>query len=381
MVKILHIIGDSKYGGGSKVVIQLAQMARDQGWEPEVLATDPYFQEKLKEQGIPVVSLDCIWRPIRPVKDILGFYRLYRFLRRSGYSVVHTHTSKAGFVGRAAAWYAKIPVIIHTVHGFAFHEESSPIALGVYSRLEKIAARWCHCLVTVSNFHRKWALELGIAKPDKIVAIPNGISEEDVKPGRAREEVRKELGLDREKVMLLTMGRLAPQKGIKYLLQALKKLKGDDGSDNFAAFIVGKGPMEKNLKDMAIDLGLEKYVRFLGFRPDIGDLLEASDIVVLPSLWEGLSIALLEAMAAGKPIITTSIGSNKEATDEGEAAILVPAKDSESLCMALKNIIGSSEKRSFFSEKSKRKFSSCYLVNKNILLYRDLYLSMLRNLT
>jgi len=95
MTKILHIIGDSKFGGGSKVVIQIAQMALDSGWEVDVLTTDTVFQKKLGELGIGTVPLDCIWRPIRPIKDFLGWLRLFRFLKKSDYTLVHTHTSKA----------------------------------------------------------------------------------------------------------------------------------------------------------------------------------------------------------------------------------------------------------------------------------------------
>lgn len=374
MVKILHIVGDSKYGGGSKVILQLAQMAQQQGWEVDVLTTDAIFQEKLKENGIGVVSLDCIWRPIRPLKDIFGLFRLYQFLRSSNYTLVHTHTSKAGFIGRAAAWYAKIPVVIHTVHGFAFHEESSPLALKVYSTLEKIAAHWCHCLVTVSHFHRDWALRLGIGKAEKIVAIPNGIAEEDVESKRPREKVRNELGIGISEKMILTMGRLAPQKGIEYLLDAVNDIKDKDEGSSFVTCIVGEGPLKRSLEAKADNLGiLNKHVRFLGFRGDIGNLLSSSDVVVLPSLWEGLSIALLEAMAAGKAIITTNIGSNVEVLHGRGAGILVPSKDSESLKKAIELLFKEDSKRASCGRKAKEVFLSSYIIDKTKQKYLDLY--------
>jgi len=380
MIKILHIVGDSKFGGGSKVVIQIAQMALVKGWKVDVLTTDPVFQEKLRENGIGIISLDCIWRPIRPFKDFFGWLRLFRFLKKSDYTLVHTHTSKAGFIGRAAAWYARIPVIIHTVHGFAFHEESSPFSLWFFSNLERIASKWCHCLVTVSNFHRDWAIRLHIAEPEKIVAIPNGISEDDVKPRKPREETRRTLGIQNNHIMLLTMGRLAPQKGLEYLLEALGKLKKEGSIEKIVAIIVGEGPLQKKLHQMARELKIEDYVRFLGFRQDVGDLLAASDIVVLPSLREGLSIALLEAMAAGKPIITTNIGSNTEASSNGESALLIPAKDSEKLSLAMKEFIEQEDNRSRFSKAAKQNYLDSYQINRTIRSYLHLYLSFLRKI-
>lgn len=370
--RILHVVGDSKYGGGSVIIIRLALAAMEDGFDVDVLATDPVFQDALKAQGIGVVALDCIWRDIRPLRDVFGLWRLRRYLSSHPYDIVHTHTSKAGFVGRAAAWMAKVPAVVHTVHGFAFHEESSRAALRVYSFLERRAANWCHRLVTVSHYHRRWALELGIGDSARIVAIPNGIPATRVAQSRSSEAVRAELGITPGAKVVMAPGRLAPQKGLEYLLEAFDLLSSR-GQRDVVLVIVGDGVLREPLKQTCRELGIDDRVIFTGYREDIGDVVSASDYIVLPSLREGLSIALLEAMAAGKPIVTTSIGSNLEATDNGRVARIVPPKDVVALADSIEYLFQHPDVARGLGQGAKERFEACYTERRMLDAYLSLY--------
>ncbi len=159
-LRLLHVIGNSRFGGAGRIILRLGQVAKAEGWQVDVLTTDPVFQRAVRQHGLGVVNLNVIRREIRPLWDLAGLVRLSAFLRHEHYGIVHTHTSKGGFVGRLAARLAGVPVIVHTTHGFAFHERSPRSAHIFYSTLERIASRWCDRIVSVSEFHRRWTLEL-----------------------------------------------------------------------------------------------------------------------------------------------------------------------------------------------------------------------------
>ena len=333
--KVLHIHGSSKFGGDSVLILELGRAARERGFEVDVLATDPRFQEAVREEGLGLVDLDVIRREIRPLFDLRGLLKLTRFLSGSSYTLVHTHTTKPGVVGTLAARRAGIRAVMHTVHLLPFHEETGRLVTAAYVGAERVAARWCDRIVTVSDFQRDWALRVGIGDAEKVISIPNGVPVERAQPRRSRGEVRSELGIG-DGFMVLSTGRLAEQKGLEYLIRAARLLRDDMPETRIV--LAGDGPLREKLSRLVSDLGVETTVAVLGHRSDVGDLLAASDLVALPSLWEGLSISLLEAMAAGKPVVTTSIGSNREVTDDGEAAALVPPKDPEALSAAIRSL-------------------------------------------
>ena len=372
---LLQVVGPSKFGGDSVLVLEMARAAEQNGFRVDVLAGDPRFRELIREQGFGLVDLDVLKREIRPVADVSALVRLTHFLRRSRYDIVHTHTSKPGVIGRLAATGAGIPGVLHTVHLFGFHEESGPLATGVYSQIERAAAHWCDRIVTVSEYHRDWALRLGIGTADQVVAIPNGVPTSRAYGVRPRADVRAELGLTDEVAVLFT-GRLAEQKGLEYLLRAVPLLGPHRA--RVRVLLAGDGPLLEPLTRLATQLGVLDVVRFLGFRSDIGDLLSAADIVALPSLWEGLSISLLEAMAAGRAVVTTTIGSNREVTRDGVVASLVPPKDPAALATAIRRLADDAGYREKLGRSARDEQRRRYTMSRMLGSYLEEYDRLLR---
>ena len=370
-MRLLHIVGDSRFGGAGRIILGLGRIAREEGWRVDVLATDPVFQHAIRQEGLGVVDLDIIRREIRPWWDLAGLFRLYRFLRRERYRVVHTHTSKAGFIGRLSARLAGVPAIVHTVHGFAFHERSPKAVRMFYSTLERIAAGWCDRIVSVSRFHRDWAVSLGICRAERISAIPNGIAAPARTPGVSAAGLRRRLGVPDAGPLILSMARLAPDKGLEFLIEAAAMLPASMHAARI--LIAGEGPARPRLERVVRELGMAHQVILLGFREDVGDLLAACDFVALPSLREGLSIALLEAMAAGKPIVATSIGSHAELASQSEIAVLVPPSNARALADAMVRLANDDALKTRLGYNARALYEKHYTEARMLDSYRELY--------
>lgn len=376
-MKLLYVAGDSKFGGGVRRTSSLVRMAQGLGWSADVLATNPHVQNELRSAGAGIIALDVIRRRTRPVHDLWGAYRLCGFLRETEYTIVHTSTSKGGFVGRLAARLANVPVIVHTVAGFAFHEESSPLALRFYTMMERVAAGWCDRIITVSEFHRAWATRLRIGDGDLVKAIPSGIAPWRVEPTRPALQTRAELGLARGELVILSTGRLVRQKGLEYLIEAARLLVPRINT-GVKVVLAGEGVLRSALQRQARRLGVERQVEFLGFRTDVADLLAACDIVALPSLWEGLSISVLEAMAAAKPIVTTTIGSNQEVLRHHETALLVPAKRPDMLAEAIVELASDCSLRKRLGAAARSVYLDRYTDERMVDQYKAEYIALCR---
>ncbi|MBU5613387.1 glycosyltransferase [Geomonas azotofigens] len=336
--KVLHVIGGSQFGGIVPYVASLVKMAREQNMEAEVLATAPRVVDYYRQRGIKVVSVLGIDREISPTGDLSGLFRLIAHLRRHHYRVVHTHTSKGGIIGRLAAHLAGVPVIIHTTQGYAFQDYAQTRFMRwLLLTAERIATGWCHLIIAANKFDRDLAIETGIVRPEKIVTIKNCIDLDTIDRTPAPEGIRASLGLGRQGKVIGVMARLSPQKGLEYFFDALPSVLAEFPS--VQVLVVGEGELLQALKARVEGLGLSGQVVFAGFRSDWIEVLRAIDLFVMPSLWEGLPITLLGAMATSRPIVTTRIKGITDVCGDGEVALLVEPANSAALSDAMARLL------------------------------------------
>lgn len=266
-----------------------------------------------------------------------GLWRLWGLLRRERFDVVETFTHDSNLLGLPLAWLAQVPVRIATHRGKI---EAFPrwrqILHGVF-----INIGIAHTLIAVSEQTRQQAMEEGIWE-NRITVIPNGVKPLDTSFVN-RDTVRKDLGLREDDIFLLSIGRLTYQKGHEFLVQAMAKVVSHFPNGKIG--ICGDGPLRSQLEKQIKEAGLSNHVNLLGAWEDVSPLLASAEIFILPSRWEGLSRALMEAMAAGLPVIATEVDGIKDLITNGVNGLLVPSEDAEALRNSILQLIDNTEMR------------------------------------
>ena len=371
-MKALHVLGGGAWGGGSVVVLAITKAMIARGDQVSVIALDDETARRFREAGAVPVRLPLWFRPISPL-DIIPLVALWLLCLRRRYDLVLTHTSKGGMLGRLAARLAGVPAIVHYVHGFAFHEFTQPLVKPFFVALERLAARFCDAIISVGEAHRQTAIRLGIKKPECIHTVLNGIDlRRFLNVDRAR--ARRSLGFGDDEIILGSNGRLSAQKGFEYMIRALPEIVARFPRVRLA--IAGVGPREEELRTLAAEMDIADRVTFLGFRRDVPELLAAMDVFVHSSLWEGLSISLMEAMAAGRPIVATRICGNLEMIESGRNGILAEPASPEALASAVCRVLEDDfYARSLAAEARRdalRRFTEERMVDQNLAVYDSL---------
>ena len=289
--------------------------------------------------GVRVVVVPDLVRAISPVSDFKAWRRLIRGFRDGGFDVVHTHTSKAGFLGRMAAAEAGIPSIIHTPHG-TIHTRNNqveglpgnPVGMWALREAEKLAGRHTTWLTALSEHERDICVALGFSKCDNTVVIPNGVDAAGfAAAARRRKSARKSLGLEPEEIAVLFLGRLSPEKGAATLVEAFAEVAAK--TPEARLLVAGDGPERRRLEKSAVPLG--GRVSFLGKVDDPKVLHAAADIFAMPSFYEGFGLSVAEAMASGTPVVASSVGGLPELLRHGKCGILVRPGRPDKLASAI----------------------------------------------
>ncbi len=307
----------------------------------------------LSQAGVRVFEVPTLVREVRPILDARAMLALWRLLRRERPAIVHTHTSKAGVVGRLAAWLARLPVVVHTPHGHIFYGYYGTVASAIIRLLERLLAKITDRIVTLTDRGAQEHVQYRIAGAEKFATIHSGIDLTHFRSVQVDPVVkRKELGLPPEGPIVGTVGRLVPIKGQEWLLKAAPSVLIEFPEAYFV--IIGDGPMLGGLGQLAAKLGIGLRVVFLGAREDVSECLAALDLFVLPSLNEGMGRVLLEAMAVGCAVVATRVGGIPDIVTDGATGLLVPPRDDRALAEAILTLLRDRSRRAAYGEAAKR---------------------------
>lgn len=326
----------------------------------------------LSERGVRIIEIPELKRSISPWNDFSALISLTLLLKRLRPSGVHTHTSKAGFIGRIASWLAGAPWVVHTPHGHVFWGHFGPRASWIFFQMERFACKITHHLIALTCGEADDYVRLGVMEARRISVIPSGVSLERFSRagGRGREK-RAELAIEPEAVVVGFVGWLWPVKGPVFLLRAMIAVMKADPRVHLV--LVGKGDEEPFLRAMAEEASLLERIHFLGWRSDVHELFHCFDLLALPSLNEGMGRVLVEAMAAGLAVIGTNVGGIPDLIKDGENGLLVPPADVGALEKAILRLVDSSDERLAMGRKGRalcRGFSVEVMVEKIDEVYK-----------
>lgn len=284
-------------------------------------------QKGIQPEEIPSLS------PHLGFRDLPAFLHLRRIFREWRPDIVHTHTAKAGALGRAAARSANVPALVHTFHGHVLRGYFSPPAEAVFRIIERLLARSTDRIITLSPALKEDLARMRIAPAEKIDVIPLGMDLESLAASATRrEELRRELGVTPGEPLVGIVGRLVPIKNHRLFLEAARSMV--DSGTNARFLVVGDGELRGELESLSVTLGLSRHVHFLGWRREMAPVYAALDVLTLTSTNEGTPVTVIEAMAAGIPVVATAVGGVPDVVRNGENGWLVPPGNVEALQQA-----------------------------------------------
>lgn len=309
------------------------KILQELGYEVVVASNFEGYKGELEELNIEKIDIPFTRSPIS-LKNIKAFSKLNKYLKNNKLDLIHCHTPVGGVAGRVTGKWNKVPRIIYTAHGFHFFDGAPKINWIVYYPIEKILSKFTDTLITINKEDYERAKTFYAKKVEYIPGV--GIDVEKIQNIKVdKEQKRKELGLLMEDMVLLSVGELNDNKNHITPIRALAKLN----NKNIKYLIAGKGPLKNYLKEEIKKLGLENQVKLLGYRNDIYELDKVSDIFVFPSKREGLSVALMEALACGLPVVCSNIRGNRDFISEENQECFIEKDDIESFRRIIKRLI------------------------------------------
>jgi len=373
-INLLYVITKLELGGAQKQLLSLISHLNKQKFKPYLFTAKDglLLSEALSINELTLKKSRCLERAINPLKDLLALIEIYRFIKKNNIEIVHTHSSKAGILGRLAARLAKAKVIVHTVHGWSFNDYQPKIIRIFFIWLERLSAHFTDKLIVVSNYDKQKGLNNRIGKENKYTLIRYGIDYTEF--NLQEQNIRKELGIDTQDLIVGMVSCLKPQKCPQDFIKLAFLVKRV--LTNVKFLLVGDGILRESIQRLIAQLNLESNVVLTGWRRDIPQILAAIDIFALTSLWEGLPIAALEAMASSRPVVATRTGGIAEIIREGQTGFLVFPGDMLQMSERLTLLLKDKNLRAQIGQNARESldfnFALTNMIRENENLYEDL---------
>ena len=332
-VRVAQVVTKLSAGAGG-ITLRGALALDPQRFETTIFAGEADFlADRAQSAGLAVVSLRHMvpQRRIVPWADVHGLRELTAYLADGGFDIVHTHSAKAGALGRVAARRVGVPAVVHSFHGFPFHEFQSPVTRQALISIERRLGRFTDYFVTDGTVTASEAVRLGLAPPDRIRAIASPIDDIPPLTEAEREEARRLLGIPPGVPVVGTVARLGSQKSPSDMVEAFAALQRRDAH----MLWIGDGDLRTKTQRAIDREGLSDRFHLLGDRSDVPRLLPAFDVFAMSSLYEGLPCAIVEAMSCGVPVVATAVNSVPEIVVSGKTGLLARPGDPKSLARAL----------------------------------------------
>jgi len=378
-MRIIHVITRLIIGGAQENTLLTVAGLHHKYHDDVTLITGPAegpegdLSDRASRLDLKVEIFPELVRPIRPVVDLKAYLRLRATFGKLKPDVVHTHSSKAGILGRAAAWHARVPAVVHTIHGLPFGAFETPLKNRLYVALERWAARRCHAIVSVCDAMTTQALAAGVGRPEQFLTVYSGMDADAfLEPRRPREEVRRELGLADDEVAFATVARLFELKGHDDIVAVAKDVLAAKSNVRFVW--IGNGILRDRLVADLERLGIRRSFILTGLVPPerIPELLYAVDAVIHPSLREGLARVLPQSLLVGRPVISYDIDGAKEVVLP-ETGILLKPRDLEGLRLAIVRLASDPALRAALGAEGRRRFADQFRHETMTRQLRSLY--------
>lgn len=340
-LRITHIITDGHPMGGAQFNTFYSLRYQQQDHQVElIMGSDGPLGDACREAGIPVHLIPMDNRLLSPLTDARALTKMVQHLRRSLPDIVHTHSSKAGVLGRVAARLAGVSVVVHTLHAPSFHDRQPAVARWLIQGLERVLVRYTDTIVTVADAIGEDFVRRGLCPPDRLRTVVSGIDLtrlSEVAP-EARAAVRQGFSIPQDAVTVVSIGHLSRRKNHDLLLDVATEILRSRGDVYF--LIVGEGEEREALSRKIVANALQQHVFLCGLRGDVGSVLAASDVFVQTSWHEGVSRSLVEAIYMGLPAVATDVVGTREVVREGENGFLVPPGDAATLVNRILTLAG-----------------------------------------